>query len=132
MPNPIYGTSGDDNLTGTYSSDTYYSSSVLYGDSYYDPGGDDYYVLGPTGLTIINDVGGTDVATLAGYDLADINMMVLFDNVVAIWTDDSAVCVWFENMINNPSVGLDSLVLDDVTLDRAQILTYAIDGFFGT
>lgn len=128
----ITGTSGDDNLTGTYYSDTYYTSSVVYGDTYYDPGGDDYYVLGPTGLTVINDAGGTDVAVLAGYDLADINIMALFDSVVSIWTDDSAVCVWFDNMINNSSAGIDYLVLDDVTLTRAQLETYAINGFFGT
>lgn len=128
----ITGTSGDDNLTGTVYSDTYYTSAATYGDQYYDPGGDDYYILGPTGLTVINDAGGTDVAVLAGYDLADINIMALFDSVVSIWTDDSAVCVWFDNMINNPSVGIDYLVLDDVTLSRAQLETYAINGFFGT
>src|SRR5688572_5897140 len=126
----ITGTSGDDELTGTYGSDTYYTSGVLYGDTYYDPGGDDHYVLGSTGLTIINDAGGTDVATLAGYDLADLNFMVLFDSTVAFWTEDSAVCVWFEGMINNPSGGLDYLVLDDVTLTRADILTYS-DHLFG-
>jgi hypothetical protein len=120
----ITGTSNDDELTGTYYADTYYSSGGMFGDTYYDPGGNDTYILS-SGMTFITDAGGTDTAVMAGYDLADLNFIILFDHAVSISTDDSAIGVWFENMVNNPSGGIDYLVLDDVTLGRADILTYA-------
>ncbi|HTU13249.1 MAG TPA: hypothetical protein VMG08_20335 [Allosphingosinicella sp.] len=125
----ITGTSGDDELTGTSGADTYYSSGSMFGDTYYDPGGNDIYYL-TSGMSFITDAGGTDVAYMPGLELAELNFMVVFDHAVSISTDTGALNVWFENMVNNPSGGIDSLVLDDVTLTRAQILTYA-DQFFG-
>ena len=127
MPNPVTGTSGDDTLYGTYGSDIFYPGGSLYGDTIYDPGGDDYYML--SGWSFITDAGGTDTAVLAGYELADLNFMIVFDSTVAMWTDDAAVGAWFENMVNNPSGGIDYLVLDDVTLCRADILTLAGEYF---
>jgi hypothetical protein len=123
MPNPIYGTSGDDILTGTYGSDIYYPGGSVYGDTIYDPGGNDYYML--SGWSFITDEGGTDTATMAGYELEDLLFTVFFDSTVVIAAWDGTIGVWFENMVNNPSGGLDYLVLDDVTLCRADILTLA-------
>jgi Ca2+-binding RTX toxin-like protein len=128
MPNTVTGTSGDDVLYGTYGSDIFYPGASVYGDTIYDPGGDDYYIL-ESGFSFITDNGGTDVATMDQV-LANLNFMIMFDTTVAIWSDDGTVGVWFENMVNNPTVGVDYLVLNDVTIGRDQILTYANE-FFG-
>lgn len=128
MPNTIIGTSGDDIIYGTSGSDIYYPGASMYSNTIYDPGGDDHYVLVPS-YTEIYDLGGTDVVTMAGYDLADLNFMVFDEYTVAIWSDDDSIGAWFVGMWNNPTNGVDSLVLDDVTLSRAQILTYANELF---
>lgn len=124
MPNPVNGTSGDDVLYGTYGSDIFHPGANIYGDTIYDPGGDDYYVL-TSGQCFITDAGGTDTVILEGYEFEDLNFMIIFDHAVSIGTDDYAVGAWFENMVNNPSGGIEYLVLDDVTLTRTEILYYA-------
>ncbi|HEV7661416.1 MAG TPA: hypothetical protein VGO55_16375 [Allosphingosinicella sp.] len=110
-------------LTGTYGSDIYYPGGSIYGDTIYDPGGDDYYML--SGYSFITDAGGTDTAVMAGYELDDLLFMVFFDTTVVIAALDSSIGVWFEGMVGNSSMGVDYLVLDDVTLNRAEILTLA-------
>lgn len=129
MPNIINGTSGDDTLYGTSGSDIFYPGSNYYGDTIYDAGGDDYYVL-DSGYAEIADWGGTDTVRMSGVDLADLNFMVMNQWTVAIWSDDGLRGAWFFGMWDNPANGVDTLVLDDVTLSRAQILTYA-ENFFG-
>jgi hypothetical protein len=123
MPNPVYGTSGDDILYGTYGSDIFYPNGNVYGDTIYDPGGDDYYML--SGYSFVTDSGGTDTAVMAGYELEDLIFMIFFDTTVVIAALDSSIGVWFEGMVGNSSMGVDYLVLDDVTLNRAEILTLA-------
>ena len=130
MPTTIIGTPGDDVLYGTYGSEIYYPGASYYSQYVYDPGGDDYYHLVPTSYTEIFDYGGFDVVTMAGYDLADLNFAVFDQYTVAIWSDDGSIGAWFTDMWNNPGNGLDSLVLDDVTLNRDQIVAYA-DANFG-
>jgi len=128
MPNTIIGTSGDDIIYGSTGSDIYYPGSNYYGDTIYDMDGDDQYIL-ESGYAEIYDWGGTDVVTMVGVELADLNFEVLDQWTVAIWSDDWSRGVWFAGMWNNPSGGADSLVLDDVTLSREQILLYASEGF---
>lgn len=128
MPNPIYGTSGDDSIYGTGGSDIYYPGACVYGDYIFDPGGDDYYVLGE-GFSFIHDAGGTDVATMAGQSLEDLNFMVWDEGTVAIGIEDGSVGAWFQYMISDSNSGPEYLVLDDVTLTREEIITLAFDNF---
>jgi len=115
-------------MYGTNGSEIYYPGASYYSQVIYDPGGDDYYHLVPS-YTEIFDYGGFDVVTMAGYDLSDLNFAVFDQYTVAIWSDDDSIGAWFTDMWNNPGIGVDSLVLDDVTLSRAQILSYAEANF---
>jgi len=127
MPNTIIGTSGDDIIYGSNGSDIYYPGANQYGDTIYDMNGDDYYVL-ESGYAEIYDWGGTDVVRMVGVELADLNFST--DTwTVGIWSDDWSRGVWFSGMWNNPAGGVETLILDDVTLSRAQILTYAEANF---
>jgi Ca2+-binding RTX toxin-like protein len=128
MPNTITGTSGDDTLYGTSGSDIFYPGANYYGDTIYDAGGDDYYVL-ESGYAEISDWGGTDVVRMVGVELADLNFTVQDQWTVSFWTDDWSRGAWFWGMWDNPANGVDTLILDDVTLSRAQILTYAEANF---
>jgi hypothetical protein len=125
----LKGGAGDDILTGTYGPDFIAPGANTYGDSIYDAAGDDYYVL-EQGMISITDSGGMDVAVMPGYDFDDLGFMVFFDHAVAVWANDGSICVWFENMVNNPTSGVDLLVLDDITLTRDQIMTLA-GSYFG-
>lgn len=128
MPNIITGTSGDDVIYGSNGSDIYYPGANQYGDTIYDMDGDDHYVL-EYGYAEIYDWGGNDVVTMVGVELADLNFTVQDQWTVAFWTDDWSRGAWFSGMWDNPSGGVDTLILDDVTLSRAQILAYAEANF---
>lgn len=130
MPTTLIGTAGDDLMYGSSGSEIYYPGASYYSQTIYDPGGDDHYFLVATSYTEIFDYGGFDVVSMAGYDLADLNFAVFDQYTVAIWSDDGLIGAWFTDMWNNPGIGLDSLVLDDVTLNRDQIVSYA-DANFG-
>ena len=129
MPITVIGTSGDDVIYGSNGDEIYYPGASQYSQVIYDWGGDDTYVLEATSYTEIFDYAGFDVVTMAGYDLADLNFAVFDQYTVAIWSDDDLIGAYFTDMWNNPGIGVDSLVLDDVTLSREQILTYAEANF---
>lgn len=128
MPNTVIGTSGDDVIYGSNGDDIYYPGDNQYGDTIYDLDGDDYYVL-EYGYAEISDWGGTDVVRMVGVNLADLNFTVQDQWCVVFWTDDWSRAALFDGMWNNPTVGVDTLILDDVTLSREQILTYAEANF---
>ena len=128
MPNTIIGTSGDDVIYGSTGSDIYYPGLNQYGDTIYDMDGDDQYIL-TYGYAEIYDWGGNDVVTMVGVNLADLNFTVQDQWTVSFWTDDWSRGAWFAGMWNNPDGGVDTLILDDVTLSRAEILAYAEANF---
>lgn len=123
MPNTYIGTTGDDVIYGTTGSDIYYPGLNQYGDTIYDMDGDDQYIL-THGYAEIFDWGGTDVVTLVGVKLADLNFSTN-TWTVGIWSDDQSRGVWFSGMWDNPAGGVETLILDDVTLSRSEILAYA-------
>jgi Ca2+-binding RTX toxin-like protein len=128
MPNTIIGTSGDDIIYGSTGDDIYYPGANYYGDFIYDESGDDYYVL-ESGYAEISDWGGNDVVRMVGVELADLNFTVQDQWTVSFWTDDGLRGAWFWGMWNNAPNGVDTLILDDVTLSREQILSYAEANF---
>lgn len=130
MPITVIGTPGDDVITGSNGDEIYYPGASQYSQIIYDWGGNDTYVLEATSYTEIFDYAGFDVVTMAGYDLADLNFAFFDQYTLAIWSDDNLIGAWFTDMWNNPGIGVDSLVLDDVTLSREQIVAYA-DANFG-